>query len=107
MERGDGEREKGVRRRAAAGRAALRIVVGKVTHALPVGEVIALEAAGARPGKQVKKLDGEVTKIADRLGNARFMARAPEDIVDELRERRADAVSTVGRLRRAMAGLAG
>ncbi len=90
-----------------AGGAALQIVVGEATYALPVGAVIDLKAEGARLDKEVKKLEGEVAKIDGRLGNAQFMAKAPEDIVEEQRERRADAVSTAGRLRQAMARLAG
>jgi valyl-tRNA synthetase len=87
---------------AAAPKAALQIVVGEATYALPVGEVIDLKAEGARLQKEIKKLADEVGKIDAKLGNAAFVARAPEEVVEEQRERRSQAEQTRARLSTAL-----
>jgi valyl-tRNA synthetase len=85
-----------------APKAALQIVVGEATYALPVGEVIDLKAEGARLQKEIRKLADEVGKIDAKLGNAAFVSRAPEEVVEEQRERRAHAEQTRARLNRAL-----
>ncbi len=87
---------------AAAPKAALQIVVGEATYALPVGEVIDLEAESVRLRKEIKKLGDEVGKIDAKLGNAAFVSRAPEDVVEEQRERRLAAEQTRDRLSTAL-----
>jgi valyl-tRNA synthetase len=82
--------------------AALQIVVGEATYALPVGEVIDLKAEAARLQKEIRKLADEVGKIDAKLGNAAFVSRAPEEVVEEQRERRAQAEKTRTRLSRAL-----
>jgi len=95
-------RVEGIEAAAAAPKAALQIVVGEATYALPVGEVIDLKAEGARLEKEIKKLVDEVGKIDAKLGNAAFVARAPEEVVEEQRERRSQAEQTIARLRTAL-----
>ena len=73
-------------------------MVGEATYALPVGDVIDLKAEGARLRKEIKKLDNEIGKIDAKLGNANFVSRAPEDVVEEQRERRSQAEQTRARL---------
>ena len=62
-------------------------MVGEATYALPVGDVIDLKAEGARLSKEIKKLSDEVGKIDAKLGNPDFVRRAPEEVVEENRER--------------------
>jgi valyl-tRNA synthetase len=95
-------RVEGIEAVAAAPKAALQIVVGEATYALPVGEVIDLKAEGVRLQKEIKKLADEVGKIDAKLGNAQFMSRAPEEIVEEQRERRTQAEQTRTRLSTAL-----
>ena len=85
---------------------ALQLVIGDATYALPVAEVIDLKVERTRLDKEIRKLEGEVTKIEAKLGNAQFLARAPEEVVEEQRERREEALSTAARLRQATARLA-
>lgn len=87
---------------ASAPKAALQIVLGEATYALPVGEVIDLKAEGVRLQKEIKKLADEVVKIDAKLGNANFVSRAPEEVVEEQRERRAQAEQTRVRLSTAL-----
>jgi valyl-tRNA synthetase len=100
-------RVEGIEAAAAAPRSALQLVVGEATYALPVGEVIDLKAEGARLQKEIKKLADEVGKIDAKLGNANFVARAPEEVVEEQRERRQQAEQTRARLSTALERLGG
>ncbi len=95
-------RIEGVEAAASAPKASLQIVVGEATYALPVGEVIDLKAESARLQKEIKKLTDEVGKIDAKLANAAFVARAPEEVVEEQRERRAQAEQTGARLSAAL-----
>jgi len=95
-------RIEGVEAASSAPKASLQIVVGEATYALPVGEVIDLKAESARLQKEIKKLVDEVGKIDAKLANAAFVARAPEEVVEEQRERRAQAEQTVARLSAAL-----
>ena len=95
-------RIEGIEAATAAPKAALQIVVGEATYALPVGDVIDLKAEGARLQKEIKKLADEVTKIDAKLANAAFVARAPEEVVEEQRERRTQAEQTRARLSTAL-----
>ncbi len=91
-------RIEGVETAAAAPKASLQIVVGEATYALPVGDVIDLGAESARLQKEIRKLGDEVGKIDAKLANAAFVAKAPEEVVEEQRERRAQAEATKARL---------
>ena len=95
-------RIEGVEAAASAPKASLQIVVGEATYALPVGEVIDLKAESVRLQKEIKKLTDEVGKIDAKLANAAFVARAPEEVVEEQRERRAQAEQTGARLSAAL-----
>ena len=95
-------RVEGVEAAAIAPKAALQIVVGEAAYALPVGDVIDLKAEGARLQKEIKKLADEVGKIDAKLGNANFVSRAPEEVVEEQRERRTQAEQTRARLSTAL-----
>ena len=95
-------RIEGIDAAAVAPTAALQVVVGEATYALPVGTVIDLKVEGARLQKEIKKLTDEVGKIDAKLENSSFMARAPEEIVEEQRTRRRDAEQTRMRLTAAL-----
>jgi len=95
-------RIEGVEPAASAPKASLQLVVGEATYALPVGDVIDLKAESARLQKEIKKLADEVGKIDSKLGNAAFVSRAPEEVVEEQRERRTHAEQTRARLSAAL-----
>ncbi len=91
-------RIEGIETAATSPKGSLQIVVGEATYALPVTDVIDLKAEGARLQKEIKKLADEVVKIDAKLGNAAFVAKAPEEVVEEQRERRLQAQQTGARL---------
>ena len=95
-------RLEGIEEAQSAPKAALQIVVGEAIYALPVGHVVDLEAERARLQKEIRKLADEVAKIDAKLGNANFIARAPEEVVEEQHERRRQAEQRRARLSAAL-----
>ncbi len=45
----------------------------------------------ARLAKEIGRLDGDLAKFAQKLGNPAFLAKAKPEVIDEQREREADA----------------
>ena len=86
---------------------AIPYVVAGATLALPVAEFIDLAAERARLSKEVASLGSEIDKLAKKLGNADFVARAPEEVVEENRERLADAETAKAKLEAALGRLGG
>ncbi len=78
-------------------------VLGEATVALPLEGVVDLPAEAARLKKEIAKLQGEIGKMDGKLGNKEFIAKAPEEVVEELRERREDATASVTKLSAALA----
>ena len=85
----------------------VQAVVGEATAMLPLAEVIDLAAERARLAKERGRAAAEADKIAAKLGNADFVARAPEAVVEENRERLDAARAEVARLDAALARVAG
>jgi valyl-tRNA synthetase len=75
--------------------------------ALPLEGVVDLPVEAARLAKEIAKLDGEVGKMDAKLGNAQFVDKAPEEVVEELRERRADAAASSAKLKQALTQIKG
>jgi valyl-tRNA synthetase len=84
-----------------------QVVVGEATVMLPLAEVIDLGAERARLAKARGQAESEAGKIAQKLGNADFVARAKEEVVEENRERLAAAQAEMARLDAALARIAG
>jgi valyl-tRNA synthetase len=86
----------------AAPAGSVTFVLDEATVALPLEGVVDLPAEAARLAKDIGKLDGEVKKMDAKLGNPEFVNKAPEEVVDELRERRADAAASASKLKHAL-----
>jgi valyl-tRNA synthetase len=82
------------------------LVRGEIA-ALPLAGVIDLAAERARLEKELTKIADDVSRIDKKLGNADFMARAPEEVVDEQRERREEALDRESKVRAALERLKG
>jgi valyl-tRNA synthetase len=86
---------------AAPANSAQMIVRGSVI-ALPLEGTIDIGAERVRLTKEIGKLEGEVKKIEAKLGNADFVARAPDEVVEENRERRSDSLSRIEKMTAAL-----
>jgi len=86
---------------------AIQIVLDEATLILPLASLIDVDAETARLRKELGKLEGEVKKIDAKLGNAKFLAGAPEHVVEEQRERKADAEAAIAKFTDALKRLEG
>jgi valyl-tRNA synthetase len=86
----------------AAPHGAIPYVVQGVTAALPVADFIDLQAERARLGKEIGVLTGDIDRTVKKLANPDFVARAPEEVVEENRERLAEAEAARSKLRAAL-----
>ncbi len=85
-----------------AERGAVPFIAEGATLALPIADLIDLAAERARLGKEISALSAEIERISKKLANADFVARAPEEVVDENRERLAEAEASRTRLEGAL-----
>ena len=60
--------------------------------ALPLQGIIDFDAERTRLAKEIAKLKNEADKIEAKLGNVDFIARAPDEVVEEQRERLVEAL---------------
>jgi valyl-tRNA synthetase len=77
------------------------LVRGEIA-ALPLAGVIDLKAEVARLEKELGKIADDISRIDKKLGNADFMARAPEEVVEEQNERRSEALDQEAKVRAAL-----
>ena len=91
---------------AALPRGAVQAVVDEAVFALPVGEVIDIAQEKSRLERELQKLAGEIGKIDAKLGNENFVSRAPEEVVEEQRERLHELQRSRARLAEAIDRLA-
>jgi valyl-tRNA synthetase len=90
---------------AAPPPAAVQTLVRGTTIALPLEGVIDFAAERARLSKEIARVEGDAAKLDAKLANAAFVANAPEEVVEEnrerlagLRERREGLRAALGRL---------
>jgi valyl-tRNA synthetase len=76
-------------------------VVEGTTLILRLGEVVDLAREKARLAKEIGRLDADIAKLATKLANPAFVAKAKAEIVEEQREREADARRDRDRLKAA------
>ena len=84
----------------------VQVLVRESMAALPLHGVIDFAAEKVRLGKEIAKLKSEAEKINAKLGNADFIRRAPEDVIEEQRDRLAEAESRRAKLESALSRLA-
>ncbi|MCA1476783.1 valine--tRNA ligase [Bradyrhizobium sp. NBAIM08] len=84
---------------------AVSYVIAGATLALPVAEFIELTAERARLAKEIGNLGAEAEKLFRKLSNEDFVARAPEQVVEDSRERLAETKIAKSKLEAALARL--
>ncbi|MFT4080271.1 valine--tRNA ligase [Rhodomicrobium sp.] len=83
-----------------------QFVLGEATMALALAGVIDIAAERERLKKEIGKHESEITKIDARFANEQFVAKAAEEVLEDNRERRAEAVAAAERLKAALQRLA-
>jgi valyl-tRNA synthetase len=83
-----------------------QFVLGEAVAALPLGDVIDFAKERARLEKELKKAEDEIARFDAKLSNEQFVSRAPEEVLTEQREKRAEAAALAVRLKEAVARLA-
>jgi valyl-tRNA synthetase len=91
----------------SAPRGAVQLVVRGGVVALPLKGVIDLAAERARLTKEMAKCDADITRVDAKLGNPNFVARAPEEVVEEEKEKREEAQLRKAKLAEALQRLEG
>jgi valyl-tRNA synthetase len=67
-----------------------QIVVGQGTAGLALEGIIDFTKERARISKEIQKAEGEIGRIDQKLANKDFVARAPEEVIEEQKEKRAE-----------------
>ncbi len=80
----------------------VQIVVGEATVALPLEGVIDINEECNRLKRELDKVNKHIKGIDAKLANEKFLANAPEEVVEEQKERRVDAVATQEKLQQAL-----
>jgi valyl-tRNA synthetase len=92
---------------AAAPQGSVQLVVRGEMAALPLKGVIDLAAERARLAKEMQKADADIARVDTKLGNANFVARAPEEVVEEEKEKREEAAARKAKIAEALERLKG
>jgi valyl-tRNA synthetase len=79
-----------------------QIVLSETTVALPLAGVIDMGSERTRLAREIEKSKAEIKKIDAKLANENFVAKAPPEVVEENRERRADFEATMRKLQAAL-----
>jgi valyl-tRNA synthetase len=90
---------------ASAPPGSVQLLVRGEVVALPLKGVIDLAAERARLAKEMQKAEADIARVDAKLGNANFVARAPEEVVAEENEKREEAVARKAKLAEAVARL--
>jgi valyl-tRNA synthetase len=86
---------------------AAQIVIDEATAILPLAGVIDVEQEKARLAREQDKLAAEIAKLDKKLANQQFLAKAPPEVVEEQRDRRAEQAEKSDRLTAALERLSG
>ncbi len=81
-------------------------VIGEATAALAISDFIDLVAERARLTKEIAGHDSDIERVNRKLGNPDFMAKAKEDVIEENREKLAEAQAAKAKLEAALGRLA-
>ena len=81
---------------------AVQLLVRGEVAALPLKGVIDLSAEKTRLDKELAKAEADIKRVDAKLGNEKFVANAPEEIVEEEKEKREAAVARKARILEAL-----
>ena len=90
---------------AAKSEGASAFMVGTTEYAVPLGDLIDVEAEIAKAEAELKHLEGFLAGVEKKLSNERFVANAPSAVVELERKKQSDAQSKIATLRETLAAL--
>ncbi|MDO9412398.1 MAG: valine--tRNA ligase [Pseudolabrys sp.] len=91
----------------AAPKGSVQLVVRGEVAALPLVGIIDLDAERARLAKEMQKAEADIKRVDAKLGNEKFVANAPEDVVDEEKAKRDEANGRKAKIAAALEALKG
>jgi valyl-tRNA synthetase len=91
----------------SAPQGSVQLVVRGEVAALPLKGVIDFAAERTRLAKEMQKADADIARVDAKLGNAKFIERAPEEVVEEEKEKRAEALARKAKIMEAIERLKG
>ncbi|MBQ4461337.1 MAG: class I tRNA ligase family protein, partial [Bacteroidaceae bacterium] len=90
---------------AAKGDGTAAFLVGTTEYAVPLGNLIDMDAEIAKQEAELKHLKGFLAGVMKKLGNERFVANAPEQVVALERKKQSDAETKIAALKESLAKL--
>jgi valyl-tRNA synthetase len=94
-----------VREADAAPHGSAPFSIGEATAALGISQFIDLDAEKARLSKEIAALSDDAARTRKKLDNPDFVRKAPEEVVEENRERLAEAEEAKAKLAAALSRL--
>jgi valyl-tRNA synthetase len=91
----------------SAPQGSVQLVVRGEVAALPLKGVIDLAAERARLAKEMQKADADIVRCDAKLNNPKFMERAAEEVVEEEKAKREEAVARKATIAEALERLKG
>jgi valyl-tRNA synthetase len=90
----------------AAPKGAVQLMLDEATVLLPLAGIVDFDQERARLAREAEKLGAEIGKLRKKLDNEQFVAKAKPEVVEEQRDRLAEATEAAARLEAAMKRLA-
>ena len=81
---------------APAGTPAFLTPLGKMY--MPLEGLVDIQAERARISKDMERIQKDMDQVVAKLANAKFIERAPKDVVEETRKRRESLIMSIGQL---------
>jgi valyl-tRNA synthetase len=100
-------RVSGISMAADAPQGSVQLVVRGEVAALPLKGVIDLAVERARLAKEMQKADADIARADAKLNNPKFVERAAEEVVDEEKEKRDEALGRKAKVTEALERLKG
>jgi valyl-tRNA synthetase len=84
----------------------IQVVLEDATALLPLAGIVDFAKEETRLRKELDKTESEIAKIDAKLSNQAFVAKAPEEVIEEQKERRASAETARAKLKDALSRFA-
>ena len=77
---------------------AVQVLVDEAVGYLPLAEVVDITEERGRLERELGKAEAEIGKLEKKLGNEQFLAKAPQEVIDEQRARLDEAKAVAEKL---------